>query len=56
MAYKITHRSRAQEIRFPTQAAAERYAEQLAGGLGNWTVVEAGQAEAGAEPRDEEVR
>ncbi|WP_200834247.1 hypothetical protein [Amycolatopsis alkalitolerans] len=55
MAYKITHRSRAQEIRFPTQAAAERYAEQLAGGLGKWTVVEAGQDPRPGE-HDEEAR
>lgn len=56
MAYKIMHRSREQEIRFPTQAAAERYAEQLAGGLGNWTVVEAGRAGGQAESVDPEVR
>ncbi|HVV11492.1 hypothetical protein [Amycolatopsis sp.] len=43
MPYKITHRSRAQEIRFPTQAAAERYADQVAGGLSQWTVSETGQ-------------
>lgn len=54
MAYKIMHRSREQEIRFPTQAAAERYAEQQAGGLDNWTVVEAGRDRIPAEqPRDE---
>ncbi|GHE84230.1 hypothetical protein GCM10017786_14710 [Amycolatopsis deserti] len=45
MAYKITHVSRAQEIRFPTQAAAEHYADRLGGGLENWQV-----REAGAEP------
>jgi hypothetical protein len=56
MAYKIMHRSREQEIRFPTQAAAERYAEQLAGGIGNWTVVEAGQVPHPAEQPDPEVR
>lgn len=56
MAYKITHRSRAQEVRFPTQAAAERYAEQQAGGLRNWTVAEAGAGEARPPARDEEVR
>lgn len=56
MAYKITHRSRAQEIRFPTQAAAERYADQCAGGLGNWTVAEAGQAQPGSDTADEELR
>lgn len=55
MAYKITHRSRAQEIRFPTQAAAERYADQVAGGLGNWTVAEAGQDQPAAEPLDEDT-
>ena len=49
MAYKIMHRSRPQEIRFPTQAAAERYADQFAGGLGNWTVVEAGRVAQSAE-------
>ncbi|UIJ61215.1 hypothetical protein LWP59_06140 [Amycolatopsis acidiphila] len=56
MAYKIMHRSREQEIRFPTQAAAERYAEQLAGGLGNWTVVEAGAVPLPAEAPGDEVR
>lgn len=56
MAFKITHRSRAQEVRFPTQAAAERYAEQQAGGLGNWKVVEAGAGESRPEPKEEEVR
>ncbi|NIH80200.1 hypothetical protein [Amycolatopsis viridis] len=42
MAYKITHVSRAQEIRFPTQAAAEHYADRLGGGLDKWRVREAG--------------
>ncbi|MFD4194041.1 MULTISPECIES: hypothetical protein [Amycolatopsis] len=42
MAYKITHVSRAQEIRFPTQAAAEHYADRLGGGLDKWQVREAG--------------
>lgn len=56
MAYKITHRSRAQEIRFPTQAAAERYADQFAGGLGNWTVAEAGPARPGADAAEDELR
>lgn len=55
MAYKITHRSRAQEIRFPTQAAAERYAEKVAGGLGKWTVAEAGRAQPATEVANEEV-
>jgi hypothetical protein len=44
MAYKIRHRSRSQEVRFPTQEAAERYADQVGGGVGHWEVVEAGQA------------
>ncbi|WP_166459766.1 hypothetical protein [Amycolatopsis pithecellobii] len=56
MAYKIMHRSRAQEVRFPTQAAAERYAEQQAGGLRNWTVVEAGQPQPAPEAQDRESR
>jgi hypothetical protein len=43
MAYKIRHRSRSQEVRFPTQEAAERYADQVGGGVGRWEVVEAGQ-------------
>ena len=42
MAYKITHVSREQEIRFPTQAAAEHYADRLGGGLDKWRVREAG--------------
>ncbi|SFJ82805.1 MULTISPECIES: hypothetical protein [Amycolatopsis] len=56
MAYKIKHRSRAQEVRFPTQAAAEQYAAQFAGGLRNWTVVEAGRGAQEAAPRDEQGR
>jgi len=42
MAYKITHRSRSQEVRFPTQVAAETYAHRFGGGLENWNVVAAG--------------
>ena len=42
MAYKITHRSRTQEVRFPTQLAAETYAHRFGGGLENWEVVAAG--------------
>ena len=42
MAYKIRHRSRSQEIRFPTQLAAENYAHRFGGGLENWEVVAAG--------------
>ncbi|AIJ22993.1 hypothetical protein [Amycolatopsis methanolica] len=48
MAYKITHVSRAQEIRFPTQAAAEHYADRLGGGLDKWQVREAGAETPGA--------
>ncbi|WP_166463078.1 hypothetical protein [Amycolatopsis acidicola] len=44
MPYKLTHRSRAQEIPFPTQAAAELYAEQVAGGRSQWTISETGQS------------
>lgn len=53
MAYKITHRSRDQEVRFPTQAAAEQYAERFAGGLGNWRVAEAGRAQQGRDAEAE---
>ncbi|HVW43850.1 MAG TPA: hypothetical protein VHC18_21125 [Amycolatopsis sp.] len=42
MAYKITHRSRSQEIRFPTRLAAETYAHRFGGGLENWKVAAAG--------------
>ncbi|GAB3570648.1 hypothetical protein GCM10027445_24520 [Amycolatopsis endophytica] len=50
MAFKITHVSRDQEIRFPTQAAAEHYADRLGGGLDKWRVREAGAQPATAEP------
>ncbi|NKQ54636.1 hypothetical protein HFP15_17275 [Amycolatopsis sp. K13G38] len=42
MPYKITHRSRPQEILFPTQLAAEDYAHRFGGGLENWKLVAAG--------------
>ena len=56
MAYKITHVSRAQEIRFPSQAAAEHYADQLGGGLDKWRVREAGAGTPGAVPAGEPAR
>jgi len=56
MAFKITHVSRDQEIRFPTQAAAERYADRLGGGLDKWRVREAGAPAPGAAAAAEAVR
>jgi hypothetical protein len=38
MSFKITHKTSAQELPFPTREAAEAYAEEHGGGLDNWTV------------------
>jgi hypothetical protein len=38
MAYKIAHRSRTQELRFPNQTAAEQYVDQFGGDPKHWSV------------------
>jgi hypothetical protein len=38
MAYKLTHREAAQELRFPTQHAAKHYADRYGGGVHRWTI------------------
>ncbi|KAA9149419.1 hypothetical protein FPZ12_043425 [Amycolatopsis acidicola] len=42
MAYKITHRLREQEVRFPNESAARRYADQVGGGASHWRITVAG--------------
>ncbi|HVV11315.1 hypothetical protein [Amycolatopsis sp.] len=53
MAYKITHRSREQEVRFPNESAARRYAEEVGGGVRRWHITVAG---AGPAPTPRKAR
>jgi hypothetical protein len=42
VAYKIQHRSKPQELRFPTQRTAERYVDQFGGDPKQWSITQAG--------------
>lgn len=51
MAYKLVHVTMAQELRFPTPAAAAQYADQFGGQVERWKILQAGTTERGQRPR-----
>jgi hypothetical protein len=51
MAYVLVHRSKQQELRFPSPTAAAAYAKRHGGGVRKWIVTTAGRRDVDLVPR-----